>query len=188
MATQDRLPTGNSAVSDTWVTGTAGNKWDDVDDPVGTPDDATTYILKNDANNAIQLFTFTAFAITSSAISHIRVFVRAQRTAAGACTIRRQLRVNGTTYLVSTNATATTSWADYTADQLTNPNTALAWVEADVEGTGAAPLQEIGLGISNWNAGEELQATQMYAQVDYTDAAGGGDGLTPGKLQPMGIW
>jgi hypothetical protein len=172
MTTQERLPTGNGT-TDLWESATAGNKWDDVDDPVGAPDDGTTYIFEDDGN-ATQLFTFTAFAITSSAISHIRIYARAQRTVAGSVGLHRRLRVNGTTSNVGTQSSATTAWADYTVDQLTNPDTALGWTEADVEGTGANPLQEFGVAATGFNAGERLEVSAVYIQVDYTEAGGGG--------------
>lgn len=169
MATQDRLPTGNSATSG-WTSGSAGNKWDDVDDPIASPDDGTTYIYRQNSGGE-QLFTYTAFAITSSAISHVRVTFRAQRTVAGECNTGARIRVAGTRSSIGLNANLTTSWADYTRDQLTNPVTGLDWTEAQVEGTDATnPLDQFGLQSGGMAAGEEVQCTQCYITVDYTAA------------------
>lgn len=169
MATQDRLPTGVGA-DNSWASGTAGNKWDDVDDPIGTPDEDTTYIVETTSYQS-QTFTFTAFSITSSAIDKVSITNRLK--CVGTVSYQNRLRVNGTSYNSSTAAT-TTSYVDYTTDWLTNPNTAAAWVEADVEGVGANPLQQFGVIVSTIDASEELRCTQSYITVTYTEAGGGG--------------
>ena len=169
-ATQDRLPTGDGVTTAWESNGANPNRWEDVDDTIGAPDDATTYLFENDGNDS-HLFTFTAFSITSSSIASVTVFGRCQRTAAGDISFLPLIRVNGTTYFDSSHA-ATTSWADYTTAFTTNPDTAAAWTEADVEGTGANPLQQFGIAPSGFNAGEELQCTQTYLTVTYTAPSG----------------
>ncbi|MEK9207503.1 MAG: hypothetical protein AAB922_03415, partial [Patescibacteria group bacterium] len=48
--TQDRLPTGNSTNQNGWADASGGSKWDSVDDAIGTPDDATSYIKMVNVN------------------------------------------------------------------------------------------------------------------------------------------
>jgi hypothetical protein len=139
----------------------------EVDDPVGSPDDDTSYVSETGAFQR-QLFTFSAFSISSSAIAFIRIFTRAKYVGSSGI-IRTRLVVGGNEYS-SGNNTLTASYTDFANDFLTNPDTAAAWTEADVEGTGSNPIQEIGL---RHQAGDELRCTQEYILVDYTAAVGG---------------
>jgi len=82
------------------------------------------------------------------------------------------MRVNGIRY-AGTEQALTTSYANYTWDWLTNPNTGIAWTEADVEGTGPNPLQEFGVRAINVGGGEQINCTQTYITVTYTEAGGG---------------
>jgi hypothetical protein len=171
MATQERYPTGNSAVSNAWTAGTGGNKWDEVDDPAGVPDDETTYMFNANANQS-QLFTFTPFAISPSAIASVSVVVRSRKETSTSYNTRARLLVNGTAYIINLSG-ETTSYATQTLTWTTNPNTGIAWTEADVEGTGANPLQEFGVSSIGQGAGETIRVTQCYIVVDYTAAGGG---------------
>jgi hypothetical protein len=169
MATQTRLPTGDGSTS-AWTALGGGSKFSEVDDPIGTPDEDTTYVSR--VNTAgTQLYTFSAFAVPSgSTINFVRVFAR-MRMAAGSATAALILRVNGTNSVINVGA-QTASYADETNDWLTNPNTGLAWTVDDVNGVGADPLQEFGHRTdSGFGAGEEMRCTQCYAEVDYTESA-----------------
>lgn len=169
MATQDRLPTGDSATNDNWTALGGGSKFSEVDDPVGTPDEDTSYINKSGAGAAPQDFTFTAFDISSSAIASITVTLRT-RVAAGVVSTIVRIKVNGTAYTTGSIATSG-SYTNKTNTWLTNPNTGVDWTEADVEGTGANPLQEFGVSSGSQGAGEEIRCTQAYITVDYTPAS-----------------
>lgn len=169
MATQTRVPTGVGA-ADTWTSSVPGNKWEDVDEGVATPDDDTTYIFKQDSAGT-QRWTFTAFAITSSAVASVAVVHRTKRSAAGAVSTDGRITVNATEYN-SADTVLTTSYADITDTWATNPDTGAAWTEADVEGIGANPLQNFavrGIGLA---AGEECRCTAIECVVDYTAVAG----------------
>ena len=50
-----------------------------------------------------------------------------------------------------------------------------SWTEADVEGTGADPLNGWSLGTIFWTAGS-VRAMQTYLVIDYTANAGGSGG------------
>ena len=178
MAIQDRSPTGNGTTS-LWDTATgAPTKWQACDDRgdgdpgTGSPDDATTYMQDNDANE-IQHFTFSAFAITSSTITSVINTVRGARDAAstGACSTDHIIRVNGTNYTAGgVSHTVADVWAQDDNVWLTNPNTGSAWTEADVEGTGANPLQQCGVQAGAMNVGDVVNCTMVYISVDYTAA------------------
>jgi hypothetical protein len=152
-------------------TASAGNPWECVDDPVLRPNDDTDYIYRQDSNN-YHLFTFPAFSISSSSITGVTIHVRAKRTAVGNADIKGILRVNGTNY-EGFSESATTSWVDYSYEWTTNPNTASAWAEGDVEGAGSNPIQAFGVNTGLLGAGEEMRVTQVYLRVEYTEPTGG---------------
>lgn len=170
-ASQDRLPTSNgTAINWVGVGSTSGctatTEWACVDDAIGAADNATTYIKDTDTNDSHD-FNFTAFAINNgSVVNNVVVTAICQRTAAGVNGIYLRLIVNGTTYNSSYTALDTT-WTTYTNTWSTNPNTGAKWTKADVEGTGANPLQKISI-LAGQSAGREEQCTQIYVTVNYT--------------------
>ena len=171
MATQDKLPTGDAgSPNNTWTALGGGSKYVEVDDPIESPDDATTEI--NTQGEDDQQFTFAAFAIDSSSINKITVSLRHKRDSGSYHEVKAQLVVNGVEYLGAIIATSSTIWTSTSTDWLTNPNTVLAWTEADVEGTGANPLQRFGVN-DYAHPGNTVRVTQIYVTVDYEAAAGG---------------
>jgi hypothetical protein len=180
MATQTRVPTGAGDTNNYSFASGGSDHYLEVDDPVGTPDDSTTYVSAVAVNGRIELFTFAAFSISSSAIASVAVKSRMQRI--GSNTAAHRLKVNGTVY-VGASASPGLSWADASETWLTNPDTGIGWTEADVEGTGANPIQQFGFSSAGVGVGEESQCTQCYCEVDYT--AGGA--AAPKTLMMMGV-
>ena len=168
MVTQNRLPTGDGS-NDTWAALGAGSKYVEVDDPIGTPDDDSTYIFKQDSAGK-QTSTFVAFDISASSITKLITFSRHRVTAGGGVGLGHSIWVNGTVYNTTLATISSTSYADGTVDWLTNPNTSSPWTEADIEGVGANPLEEFGVRAFNITAGKEIRATQTYATVDYVES------------------
>lgn len=166
MATQTRRPTGNSSARNNW-TASAGNKYDCVSD-----ESSSTYVYRQNSDG-VQGFTFSAFDISSSAIAKLTMSALMQRTAAGVVYFTPRIVVNGTQYSGSASDPGTT-WADMTYEWATNPDTGSAWLEADIEGTGSNPLQEMVLRNSGTGAGEEMQCYDCSLTVDYTESGGGG--------------
>ena len=168
MATQDRVPTGNGVYDEgNWTPNTGTDNYAVVDDPVGAPDDDTTYVqnIAAAAFNRIT-FTFAAFAITSSAIAKVTVKARCKSNNASGDEIRFYLVVSGAK--AGGTAALTNSYGNYEADWLTNPATAAAWTEAEVEGTDPTnPLAEFGL--RNQTIATYTM-TQCYCTVTYTEA------------------
>ena len=168
MATQDRLATGDGTTDD-WNALGGGSKFSEVDDPIGSPDDDTTYVFAT-TNNLAQRFSFAAFAINSISVDKVRVTYRHKKTT-GFVSTAAQIKVNGVAYTgTGRNRSA---WTTDIQDWLTNPNTGAAWLEADVEGTGANPLQEFGVNGASVDAGEEARCTQVYATVTFVAAGVG---------------
>ena len=170
LVTQTRLPTGNSATGDrdTW-TASAGNKWDCVDDPIGTPDDDATYTEILDASG-VQHHTFTAFSIpTGAVILRVSVYGRARRTTTA---INFFLDFFDTVTRPSANISSVgTSYISVVADWFTDPATLLAWTEAAVEA-----IIECGYQNGATVAGEGARVTQNYIECAYY-IPGGSAGL-----------
>ena len=171
MATQSRVPTGDGADLTLLPLG-AGSHYVEVDDPVGTPDDNTSYVQlpATGSYGTDESFTFAAFSITSSAITSLVITFRAKETG-GTRTVGSLLWVNGTRYRAS-RQDLTTSYADYTQTYLTNPNTGAAWTEDNIEGVVGSPLQQFGINTDGVFAGRTIEITKVYATVDYTEAGG----------------
>lgn len=173
MATQSRLPTGDGGTLQ--HTASAGNRFECVDDPIGTPDDDSTYIFRT-ANNATTTFTFTAFDITSSAIEKVSVTYRRQN-ATGSSFDRGAVLVSAV-LRESTSEATPGSYGERTVEWTTNPATGSAWTEAEVEAITEFGVRNLA------TASGEFRCTQCYITVTYTEAAGGG-GSTLRKKRRM---
>ena len=80
MATQSRLPTGEQGGFDNWTAVGEADTWDCCDDPIGTPDDDTTYA--DYWTDVTHLFTFTAFDITSTSVTKLTITSRVREEGA----------------------------------------------------------------------------------------------------------
>src|SRR3990170_1400537 len=107
MAIQNRVPTSDVAGGG-WLALGGGDSYIEVDDPIGTPDDDTTYIYST-STTAVEYFEYTDFAIASSAIAGITVYGRAKYITSG--DFRYRIQVNGTIYTGSVH-TLTASYTD----------------------------------------------------------------------------
>jgi hypothetical protein len=180
MPTQTRVPTGIGSANNWTGDPETTNKHLNVDEGVSTPDDDTSFNHRgpNQANDA-QYFTFTAFSLggSVSAVNSVAVVTRARRAGAGgtASAVPRII-VNGTVYSGSNfDPGVGGAYADGTETFFDNPDTpGLDWEQADVEGTGANPLQEFGHGSGGLGAGsgDQINVTTADLVCDYDEAAG----------------
>lgn len=166
MALAQAYPT-SGGIGGFWSSSSSTNVWLDIDELKGAPNDDTDYMFIT--VNGDHYINHVDFAIDSSAIAKVTMFMRARMTT-GAASLFPYLRVNGTDYIGSGNALST-SYADYTEDWTTNPDTAASWLEADVEGSGSNPLEQFRVNTTGIGA-EEMRVTQIYLEVDYTAAGG----------------
>ncbi len=170
LASQDRLPTSDRNVANAWSTfpngcggggggGGNSNKYQCVDDPIGSPNNSTDYIrVQNSGKEAI--FGFSALTVPSGAtIQFVRVTYVAIANG-GSANIKAALRVSGNIYTQPTAPSLTPGWAQYNYDWIVNPKTGVAWTAADVNG---AALQ--GMGVYSGSGNESV--TQVYMTVWY---------------------
>jgi len=164
MATQITRPTGGGGGG--WTPSSGSDDWLMVDEVIA--DEDSTYIESDGGNNCY--FTYPAFSITSSTITGLQTHLRSRLTS-GAGNVVHKLQVNSSFYTGNTES-QTTSYADYSHTYATNPDTGVAWLEADIEGTGSNPLEAAGFKDSGVFSPETLRVTQAWLVADYTVTGG----------------
>lgn len=169
-ATPNFVPTGNGATN-TWTPNGAATNWESVDDPVGSPDDDTTYSSRADSDGD-QMFTFNTPAI-SGTINSVSVTTRYRAGASTFVLLTRVLRVGGTDYYGSGAVVSSTSYVTTTTTWVTNPRTGVAWTANDVNGVGGNAIQQFGLRGQVLASGESTRLTQIYLTIDYIEGGGG---------------
>lgn len=163
MATQNRAPTSDVAVSGSW-TGSAGSRWGLVDD---YPDTAPADYLEHGTTAGYLTFGFAAFSVPagSTGIS-VQVRYYDAEPANGNNNIAGRLTVGGTSYNAATHNPSGTSYTARSDNWANNPKSAAAWTVDDVNGVGANALQAFGLYSSDANP--VMRASCVQLQVTYT--------------------
>lgn len=178
---QQREPTGDGALLQ-WDPSGAPTRWECVDDLLD-PDDDTTHISTSTVGND-NLSTFAAFSIASDGGPNtvVKVVFRARKVNAGACSVRPSIRVNGVVYYGTAVALATTYGAS-NYEWLVNPDTGLDWTDADVNGSGPNPLQQVGVELESATA-NTARCTLYYVQSLFDAPVPADDGLVAAGPQP----
>jgi hypothetical protein len=179
-----------------WVRegGSGTDLYTSIDDPAGSPDDNTTYIIGPNASTG--LWGYNSPDVPAGAtVNYVRVYSRIAGGNNNGSYGERSVRVNGSLYYGSADISAdwTTNYTSWT----TNPNTSSAWTVDDVNGTGSHPLQHIGMRPTQgfYFDGKtfyyyNISTTQLYLVVNYTEAAAVGysDPSGPGKIASPSSW
>lgn len=157
--TEDYLPNGaGDATAVTSVTG-ATTHYEAVDDPVGVPDDATTYVSTTSATELIDYYELEDWALPNHVISSIAVYYRAA-DAGGDGTARPVLRLDGTNTLGTPQALVV-GWTTYN-ETLSRPGGG-NWQASDLD------ILQVGIGL--WGDGAaSARCTQIYITITYVDA------------------
>ena len=155
---QTRVPTADGDTNGTWNTAPC---WDDVDE---TSENDTDFMIGTTDGGGYKLFTFSPFTIPAgSPIADLTVYVRAKDNSSGTNNIRPYIKVNGNRYYGS-SINPGTNYGTNSYSFTTNPDTDAAWTVADINGTGANPLQQFGVYSSDLNP--DIDVSMVYAEVN----------------------
>ncbi len=170
----NRSPTGDNLTAGTWAVFPASpaTGYDKVDEAAANG--ATDFIvgLTVTSGSGYWFFNFTPFSVPSTAsVDNVTVWFQAADNASGANNIRAALLVNSICYN-ATSRNPDTSYVSYNETWTTNPNTASAWTVADVNGSGAHPLQKVG--VSSTDFTPDMNVSWVCLVVNYTPALAAG--------------
>jgi len=175
MAIEQRQPTGYGITAAGWQLGAGTDRLDAVDDTLGANDGDTTYIFQT-VSGQYQDYTFPVFTVPAGAtINHVTVRGYFKYVGTGS-DVRLNIanetptRSEGADISVASSA----SYGELTRQMTTNPFTAAAWTvnEVNTEGSTANRLGQFG--VRSIGPNTDIRCTQLWLEVDYTEAVGGG--------------
>jgi hypothetical protein len=160
------IPTGDGAYEDADITTVpygVANKYTSVDDPVGSPDDLSTYIVTfaNKAETDLITFTFADILVAGD-ITALTVYVRANRLNLSSSPELKVILLIGGALYYSAALAITDSLSNLSATFANNPATGTAWTVAAINAA------EIGVSMQKLNDKNNIGVTQLYAIVTYT--------------------
>ena len=151
-----------------------GAHWDKVDEAVA--DDAD-YIGENSVwPYKRDLYNLPALSASVSSISKVTVYVRARCSQATGdrASLKIAIKTGGIVYEDS-ERTLTWTFSNYSGEWANNPNTGLAWTEADINAL------QIGVALqaptTSNPGGEWSRVSQVYVEIEH----GGGNEASPGQ-------
>ena len=144
-----------------------GEHWDKVDDV--TSDGDSTYVATNAGPWQEDLYNIFDHIVGSGTIDYVKVYAVCRATIAPDQTSAYiHIKTNGVEHNGSEN-TMTTSYATYSYQWNTNPQTGQAWTWAEIDAL------QIGVGLRKPLGVEYTRCTQVYAEVGYGVIALRGD-------------
>jgi len=164
MATETLIP--NGAGDETSINSqypASGAHWEKVDDPVGSPDGWSTYVISTITSYRRDLYALPAHSVGSGTINHITIYFRVSNNQSdlGDGYAKPSLKSND----VVTDGTEVGplpgffyGWAQQWA---TNPSNAHAWTWDEIDAL------QIGVSLKT-STGNGAVCTQVYVVVDYT--------------------
>lgn len=173
MATRNITVTGAGTYGQT--TPNTGTRAAAVDDPIGSPDDASTYNRATTVGFNDDTFTHNAPADPSDVISDVTVNIRALCSSAFLCAVYVFFRIGGTDYASYINQIPSTSYSNMSLSFPTSPATGVAWTGSE--------LNAMEIGYRLYVPTGSADVTQIYAVETYTAGGGGGGGNIPVKMK-----
>jgi len=141
--------------------GTGEENWEDVDDPVDSPDDDTTRVQTDQITYQKDTYATANHTEGHGEITKVTVNFRAMRsdnTTSGQA--KAVIRTHDTDYEGSVKD-LTTSYADYSEEWTLNPNTSDNWTWSEVDAL------EAGVALKREGTSGDVRCTQVYAEVTY---------------------
>jgi len=151
------------------------HNWEQVDEAVS--DDDSTYVFRNWDSYTTDIYNIEDTAL-SGVINSVTVYCLCRATTTpDQASLRMKCRTHANMY-TSDYLTLTTSYALYSKQWTTNPNTLQPWTWAEINAVGdfgaAVEMRSPVAGSSAYNS----RCTQVYVEVDYTHYVGSGS-ITP---------
>ena len=141
--------------------GTGEENWEDVDDPVGSPDDDTTRVQTDQTTYQKDTYATANYTEGHGEITKVTVLFRAMssdNTTNGQA--KAVIRTYGTDYEGSVED-LTTAYADYSAEWTLNPNTSDNWTWSEIDAL------EAGVALQRVGTAGDVRCTQVYVRVTY---------------------
>jgi len=156
-----RVPTANGGCTD-W----SGNVpfYQQVDDPVGSSDDDSTYIEGNVLNGRASFSKAVVGLDSPGQVVKVSVVLRARKEGGATGKLKAFVRIGGVNYDGSGELTLTTSYANLTETWTVNPATAQPWALSEVNGLEIGVLTSEA---SDYGYPYNIRCTQIYLVVDY---------------------
>ena len=137
----------------------SGAHWDKVDE--ATTDGDSTYIYTSNAAWQEDLYNIADHSIGVGDINYVRVYIVCRADASPTQTsVYTHIKTNETEYNGS-EATITTSYATYSYQWDTNPQTTATWTWDEIDAL------QIGVGLREPTSGQNTNCTQVYVEVNY---------------------
>jgi hypothetical protein len=154
------LPNADGDLKQIQWCGNNPNHYQQVDDPIGAPDDFTTYCaIGGDSGWETDLYKFSN-SLTSGFVDSVTVHVRARVRENGDLS-NAAIKTNGVVYYGPEHGSPLMQWSDYEDTWYTNPNTGKHWTLSDIN--------NLQFGVSLTNPGVyETDVTQVYIKITYT--------------------
>ncbi len=141
----------------------AATNWEAVDDPVATPDDATTYVEVTAKGTEKDAYTLQDAAV-SGTINSVTVYFRVAVNNNNKIHYYQPfLRLAGAETTGTQIQHTTTTWTAY-SEVLVNPDLSGGWTWADINNL------QVAIQLTD-NAAGEPELTQIYVRVNYTPPA-----------------
>jgi len=136
-----------------------GAHWDKVDETISDSD--STYIYTDSNVWREDLYNIPDHSIGASTINYVEVYIECKAEASPTQTSAYvHIKTNGVEYNGG-EETVTTSYATYSYQWTTNPQTTVAWTWDEIDAL------QIGVGLIQPALGQNTNCTQVYAEVNY---------------------
>mgnify|MGYP000159062010 CR=1 FL=1 len=138
---------------------TGEEHWEDVDEAASDGD--SSYVSTEYWDWQEDLYNITDHSVGSGNINYVKVYAVAKSERERNANLYIHIKTNGVEYN-SPQVTTTTSYATYTYQWSTNPQTGQPWTWDEIDAL------QIGVGIKNPQPHRWTRVTQVYAEVNYT--------------------
>ena len=144
------------------------NNYECVDE--ASANDDTDYLH----TTAVQVYQYDLFDLPDysggafDTINSVKIYyrVRCENAGGSVCKFKSRIEVDGTTYDGTEKLSTGTNYVTYSETYTTNPDTSSAWTISEVNDLKA------GVGLNGFlnSDGNRARATQVYVEVDFTEA------------------